>query len=106
MKRKRTFKIVILSLLMCICCLVGVCMMYTPTATTASADTTPKYRVLFSYTNNQITSNLGNNGTKVYRSGSNATSASVKDNDGTNMTFSITAYGSGYSGSETLSNGG
>lgn len=105
MIKRKTIKMIVLVLLMCMSCLIGVLLFQTP-STTASADTTPKYRVLFSYTNNQVTSNLGNNSTKVYRSGSNATSASVKDNDGTNMTFSITAYGSGYSGSETLSNGG
>ena len=90
MIKRKTIKMIVLVLLMCMSCLIGVLLFQTP-STTASADTTPKYRVLFSYTNNQVTSNLGNNSTKVYRSGSNATSASVKDNDGTNMTFSITS---------------
>ena len=105
MKKGKIAKLILLSLMMCVCCLLGVLLIHTP-STTASADTTPRYRVTFSYTNNQITSNLGTNSTKVYRSGSNSTAASVKDNDGTNMTFSVYAYGSAYSGSATLSNGG
>ena len=62
LKKGKIAKLILLSLLMCICCLIGVLVIHTPTAT-ASADTTPRYRVTFSYTNNQITSNLGDQGT-------------------------------------------
>jgi len=102
MKRKKLLSLIFLSLVMCICCVLG----FTMKPTTASADTTPKYTVTFSYTNNKIVSNVGNNSTTKYRSGTNVTSASVLDNDGSNMTFRIYAYGTDSSGTKIMSNGG
>lgn len=106
MKRKKLLSLILLSCLMVLCCFFGAFGWNIGQTRTASADTTPRYTVLFSYTNNKIVSNVGNNSTTKYRSGTNVSSASVLDNDGSNMTFRIYAYGSDYSGSGTLTNGG
>ncbi len=75
--------------------------------TTAQAATTPRYTVTFSYTNTKrITSLASGNQDSVYKSGTNVTSASVKNHSGSNMTFRAYLYGDSYSGSGTLSNGG
>ena len=106
MQIKKRLKLILLSALICMCCLFVAFGFTMKSSTTASADTTPRYNVQFDYTNNKILSNLGNNTTTKYRSGTNVSTASVLDNDGTNMTFRIYAYGSDYSGSGILTNGG
>ena len=106
MQIKKRLKLILLSALVCLCCLFVAFGFTMKSSTTASADTTPRYNVQFDYTNNKILSNLGNNTTTKYRSGTNVSTASVLDNDGTNMTFRIYAYGSDYSGSGILTNGG
>ena len=87
MKRKKILSLILLSCLMVLCCLFGVFGWNIGETRTASADTTPRYTVQFTYTNNKIVSNLGNNSTTKYRSGTNVTSASVLDNDGSNIEY-------------------
>ena len=106
MKAKKHLNLILLTALVFICCLFVAFGFTIGDNKTASAETTPNYSVQFTYTNNKIVSNLGNNSTTKYRSGTNVTSASVLDNDGSNMTFRIYAYGTATSGSGTLTNGG
>ena len=106
MKTKKRLNLILLTALAFICCLFVAFGFTFMDTSTASADTTPNYTVQFTYTNNKILSNLGNNSTTKYRSGTNVTSASVLDNDGSNMTFRIYAYGTATSGSGTLTKGG
>lgn len=106
MKTKKRLNLILLTALVIMCCLFIAFGFTIGNNKTASAETTPRYGVQFSYVNNKVVSNLGNNTTTKYRSGTNVSSASVLDNDGTNMTMRVYAYGSDYSGSGILTNGG
>ena len=68
----------------------------------ALAATTPKYAVTFSYT----CTYQYNTTKQTNSSGTNVTSATVKDSKGQSTTISIAMYGSSASGSGTISDGG
>ena len=68
----------------------------------ASAATTPRYTVAFSYT----CTYQYNTTHRTDSSGTDTTSATVKDSLGKSTTISIAMYGSAASGTGTLANGG
>ena len=77
----------------------------------ASAATTPRYTVAFSYTctyqyNTTHRTDSSGTDTTSDSSGTDTTSATVKDSLGKSTTISIAMYGSAASGTGTLANGG
>ena len=74
--------------------------------TVAEAATTPKYTATFSYTNTKVVVSMGKETRTTVGSGSNVTSASVYNDKGSKNTVKINIWGSGSSGTGTLSNGG
>ena len=106
MKTKKKIGLIFLLLLVLITCVVSIFTINTSTETVEAA-TTPKYTVKFTYKNIKRVTSLGNTTESTYKSGTNVSSASgVKNHLGNNMTLKAYMWGSDYSSTATLENGG
>ena len=105
MKIKKKICLIISMFLVLLACVVG--MFSLNATTTVEAATTPKYTVKFTYKNVKLVSTLGKTTETTYKTGTNVASASgVKNHIGNNMTLKVYMWGSDYSSTATLENGG